>query len=138
MDGKPHSAKDVSVADPVSASTSSTPTTAATVDLYARRSCPRRGRRMSSLQFGKHTFCVVCRDMKCSLASRCKECKAWSKEFMLGYVKDQRSLVTKGKRVTPSLSPSPPVTVVTTTSLDTSPSELFSEDRLRQLMHSMF
>ena len=138
MDDKPHSAKDVSVADPVSASTSSTPTTAATVDLYARHSCPRRGRRMSSLQFDKHTFSVVCRDMKCSLASRCKECKAWSKEFMLGYVKDQRSLVTKGKRVTPSLSPSPPVTVVTTTSLDTSPSELFSEDRLRQLMHSMF
>ena len=60
MDDNPHSAKDVSVADPVSASTSSTPMTAATVDLYARRSCPRRGRRMSSLQFDKHTFlCCV-------------------------------------------------------------------------------
>ena len=51
MDDKPHSAKDVSVADLVSASTSSTLTTAATVDLYACRSCPRRGRRMSSLLF---------------------------------------------------------------------------------------
>ena len=57
---------------------------------------------------------------------------------MLGYVKHQRSLVTKGKRITPSPSPPPLVTVVATTSLDTSPSELFSEDRLRQLMHSMF
>ena len=139
MDDKPHSAKDVSVADPVSTSTStsSTPTTATTVDLYARRSCPRCGRRMSSLQFDKHSLCVVWRDMKCSLASRCKECKSWSKEFMLGYVKHQRSLVTKGKRIPPSPSPSPPVMVVTTTSLDPSPSELFSEDRLRQLMHSM-
>ena len=138
MDDKHHSAKDVPVATNVGASTSSTPTTATTVDLYARHSCPRCGRRMSSLQLDKHTFCVICRDMKCSLATRCKECKAWSKEFMLGYVKHQRSLVTKGKRITPSPSPSPPVTVVVTTSLDTSPSELFSEDRLRQLMHSMF
>ena len=138
MDYKHHSAKDVSVADTIGASTSSTPTTATAVDLYARRSCPHCGCRMSSLQFDKHTFCVVCRDMKCSLATRCKECKAWSKEFMLGYVKHQRSLVTKGKRITPSPSPSPPVTVVVTTSLDSSPSELFSEDRLRQLMHSMF
>ena len=138
MDDKHHSAKDVPVATNVGASTSSTPTTATAVDLYARRSCPRCGRRMSSLQFDKHTFCVICRDMKCSLATSCKECKAWSKEFMLGYVKHQRSLVTKGKRITPFPSPPPPVTVVATTSLDTSPSELFSEDRLRQLMHSMF
>ena len=134
MDDKHHSAKDVPVATNVGASTSSTLMTATAVDLYARRSCPRCGRRMSSLQFDKHTFCVICRDMKCSLATRCKECKAWSKEFMLGYVKHQRSLVTKGKRITPSPSPPPPVTVVATTSLDTSPSELFSEDRLRQLM----
>ena len=138
MDDKHHSAKDVPVATIIGTSTSSTPTTATAVDLYARRSCPRCGCRMSSLQFDKHTFCVICRDMKCSLATTCKECKAWSKEFMLGYVKHQRSLVTKGKRITPSPSPSPPVTVVVTTSLDTSPSELFSEDRLRQLMHSMF
>ena len=97
MDDKHHSAKDVPVATNVGASTSSTPSTA--VDLYARRSCPRCGCRMSSLQFDKHTFCVICRDMKCSLATRCKECKAWSKEFMLGYAKHQRSQVTKGKRI---------------------------------------
>ena len=86
----------------------------------------------------KIIFCVICRDVKCSLATRCKECKAWSKDFMLGYVRHQRSLVTKGKKITPSPSPPPPVTVVVTTSSDTSPTELFSEDRLRQLMHSMF
>ena len=94
---------------------------------------------MSALQFDKHTFCVVYRDIKCSLATRCKECKAWSKEFMLGYVKHQRTLVSKARRAPPSSSPSPPVTAVTTTSLvPPPPSETFSEDRLRQLMHSMF
>ena len=138
MDDKLHSAKDVSLTDPISASTSSTPTTAAGVDIYARRSCPRCGRRMSALQFDKHTFCVVCRDIKCSLATRCKECKAWSKDFMLGYVKHQRTLVSKARRAPPFSSPSPPVTAVTTASLVSPPSETFSEDLLRQLMHSMF
>ena len=140
MDDKLDSAKDVSVSAPTSASSSSTPTTAAAVDIYARRSCPHCGRRMSALQFDKHTFCVVqvCRDIKCSLATRCKECKAWSKEFMLGYVKHQRTLVSKARRAPPSSSPSPPVTAVTTASLVSSPSETFSEDQLRQLMHSMF
>ena len=133
MDKKLDSAKDVSVTVPASASTSSTPTTAAAVDIYSR--C---GRRMSALQFDKHTFCVVCRDIKCSLDIRCKECKAWSKEFMLGYVKHQRTLVSKAKKATPSSSPSPPVTAVTTASLVSLLSETFSEDRLRQLMHSMF
>ena len=140
MDDEPHCAKDVPVAAVVSVSPSSSPTTAAAaaVDLYARRSCPRCGRRMSALKFDKHTFCVICRDVKCSLSTSCKECKAWSKDFMLGYVRHQRTLVTKGNRIPPSPSPSPPVTVVVTTSPDTSPTELFSEDCLRQLMHSMF
>ena len=137
MDKNLDNAKDVSVTDPASASTS-TPTTAAAVDIYARRSCPRCGRQMSALQFDKHTFCVVCRDIKCSLDIRCKECKAWSKDFMLGYIKHQRTLVSKTKKATPSSSPSPPVTAVTTASLVSLPSETFSEDRLRQLMHSMF
>ena len=44
----------------------------------------------------------------------------------------------KGKRIPPSPSPSLPVTVVVTTSPDTSPTELFSEERLKQLMQSMF
>ena len=141
MDDDSQRAMDVPGVAAVSVSPSSSPPTAAAaaaVDLYARRSCPRCGRRMSALKFDKHTFCVICRDVKCSLSTRCKECKAWSKDFMLGYVRHQRTLVTKGKRIPPSPSPSPPVTVVVTTSPDTSPTELFSEDRLRQLMQSMF
>ena len=80
----------------------------------------------------------MCRDIKCSLATRCKECKAWSKDFMLGYVKHQRTLVLKARRAPPSSSPSPPAPAVTTASLVSPPSETFPEDRLRQLMHSMF
>ena len=105
--------------------------------MSARRSCPRCGHRMSSLQFDKHTLCIVYRDIKCSLDTRCKECKAWSKEFMLGYVKHQRSLVSKAKKSTLS-SPWPPVTAVTTAPSVSLSSITFSEDRSRQLMHSMF
>ena len=57
---------------------------------------------------------------------------------MLGYVKHQRSLVSKGKKPATTSSPSPPVTAVTTAPIVTLPSLSFSEDRVRQLMHSMF
>ena len=77
MDDDSHRAADVPGVTAVSVSPSSSPppataaaaTATATVDLYARRSCPRCGRRMSSLKFDKHTFCVICRDVKCSLST---------------------------------------------------------------------
>ena len=81
MDKDTDSAKDVPA---TATSVPSTPTTSAATDVSARRSCPRCARWMSSLQFDKHALCVVCRDVKCSLDTRCKECKSWSKEFMLG------------------------------------------------------
>ena len=133
MDKDTDSAKDVPVT-----SSPSTPTTSAANDVSAHRSCPCCGRGMSSLQFDKHTLCVVCRDMKCSLDTRFKECKAWSKEFMLDYVKHQRSLVSKAKKLATTSSPSPPVTAVTTAPIVSFPSLSFSEDRIRQLMHSVF
>ena len=138
MDKDTECAKDVPVSDPSVSSASSTPTTSAAADVSARRSCPSCGCRMSSLQFDKHTHCVVCRDIKCSLETRCKECKAWSKDFMLGNVEHWRTLVSKARKSTTASSPSPPVTAVTTASVVSLPSETFSEDRLRQLMHSMF
>ena len=80
---------------------------------------------MSSLQFDKHTLCVACRNVKCSLETRCKECHSWSKEFMRGYVKHQRSLV------------SAPVTAVTTAPVVSLPSLPVSEDQFREYVHSM-
>ena len=113
MDKDTDHAKDVHDTAASVTSSPSTPTTSAAVDVAARQSCPRCARRMTSLQFGKHSLCVVCRDVKCSLDTRCKECKSWSKDFMLGYVKHQCSLVSKGKKPA-TTSPSPPVTAVTT------------------------
>ena len=55
---------------------------------------------------------------------------------MLGYVKHQRSLVSKGKKPATTSSPSPPVTAVTTTPIVSLPSLPVSEDHFRQLMHS--
>ena len=57
---------------------------------------------------------------------------------MLCYVKHQRSLVSKGKKPATTSSPSPPVTAVITAPIVSLPSLSFSEDRIRQLMHSMF
>ena len=79
MDKDTESAKDVPVIDTSVTPSPSTPTTSAATDASALRSCPHCGRRMSSLQFDKHTLCVVCRDVKCSLDTRCRECKAWFK-----------------------------------------------------------
>ena len=125
MDKDTDSAKDVPVTATSVTSSPSTLTTSAATDVSARRSCPRCGRRMSSLQFDKHALCVVRRDVKCSVDTRCKECKAWSKEFMLGYVKHQRSLVSKAKKPATTSSPSPPLTVVTTAPVVSLPPFLF-------------
>ena len=62
----------------------------------SHRSCPRCARRMSSLKFDKHFTCVKCRDKQCFVEIRCSGCESWSVDFMLGYVKHQRSLVSKG------------------------------------------
>ena len=127
MDKDTDSAKDVPATATATSvpSSPSTPTTSAAPDFSALQSCPHCARRMSSLQFDKHTLCVVCRDVKCSLDTRCKECKAWSKDFMLGYVKHQRSLVSKGKKLATTSSPSPPVTAITTAPIVSPPFFVF-------------
>ena len=82
--------KDVPLSVP---SSPSTPSTSAAADVSARRTCPRCTCRMSSLKFDKHSLCVACRDVKCSIEVRCAECRSWSKDFMSRCVKHQRSLV---------------------------------------------
>ena len=105
-------------------STSATPSTSAGSSAStSHRSCPRCARRMSSLKFDKHSTCVKCRDKQCSVEIRCSECESWSVDFMLGYVKHQRSLVSKGGK-SKSFSSSSPLTppVVTTTATPPPPS----------------
>ena len=126
--------KDVPASVP---SSPSTPSTSASTDVAARRSCPRCTRWMSSLQFDKHNLCVACRDKKCSLEDRCKECRSWSKDFMLGYVKHHLTLVSKGRKPVTTSSPSPPVTAVTTAAVVSRPSLPVSEDQFREYVHSL-
>ena len=104
-------------------STSATPSTSAGSSAStSHHSCPRCARRMSSLKFDKHSTYVKCRDKQCSVEIRCSECESWSVDFMLGYIKHQRSLVSKGGKSKSSSSSSsssspskPPVVTSTTT-----------------------
>ena len=115
----------------------STPSTSAATDVSAHRTCPRCTCRMNSLKYDKHSLCVACRDVKCSVDVRCSECHCWSKDFMLGYVKHQRSLVSKGKKEA-TASPSVPVTAVTTAPVVFLPSlPVSTEDQLRHYVHSV-
>ena len=102
----------------------------------AHRSCPRCARRMSSLKYDKHT---ICRDVQCSVDVRCNGCNSWSVDFMLGYVKHQKSLVSKGKKKTPtssSSSPSRPPVVQTTAHVAPPQLPASTEDQLKTYVHS--
>ena len=88
--------KDLPTSTPVS-STSTTPTA---TDVSAHRSCVRCARRMSRVKCDKHTLCLNCSDVQCSLETRCDQCRDWSSEAMLYYLKHRKSLVSKGKKST--------------------------------------
>ena len=85
------------------------------VDVSARRSCHRCTRRMSSLTHDKHTLCVTCRDVDCSVAVRCDECREWSTELMNEYIRHKRSLISKSRK--------PKVTTPSASSASVTPSE---------------
>ena len=121
----------------------SLPSTSATTSTSAgssastsHRSCPRCARRMSSLKFDKHTTCVKCRDKQCSVEVRCSECEKWSVDFMLGYVKHQRTLVSKGGKSKSSSSSSTPPVVTTTTPPPPHALTSDTEVHLKSLMQS--
>ena len=118
--------------------TSTTTSTSGSSASTSHRSCPRCARRMSSVKFDQHLTCVKCRDKQCSVDVRCSECEKWTVDFMLAYVKHQRTLVSKGgksKSSSSSSSSTPPVVTVTTTPPPpTSASD--SGERLKSLMHS--
>ena len=122
-------------------STSATPlTSAGSSASSSHRSCPRCARRMSSLKFDKHSICVKCRDKQGSVEVRCTECESWSVDFMLGYVKHQRSWVSQGgKETSSSSSPSKPPVVTSTASPPHPPTPALpsgTEDQLKCLVQS--
>ena len=104
----------------------------------AHCTCPHCARRMSSLKYDKHSIFVACRDTQCSVDVRCSECSSWSVDFMLGYVKHQKSLVSKGKK-TPSSSfssPSKPPEVQPTAPVAPLSLPASTEDQLERYVHS--
>ena len=134
------STKDLSSSTPATSTLSSSTTT----DVTPHRSCVRCTRRMSSVKYDKHTLCLNCRDVQCSLDVRYDECRAWSSEVMLEHLKHRKSLVSKGKKksTTPSSSsssssPSPlvPAGSVATTLASPLP-PLASDERIRDYVHS--
>ena len=141
LDFAMNSDKDV----PTSLPSTSAPLSSAT-DVSDHRSCTRCTRRMSSIKFDKHSLCLNCRDVQtvqCSLDVRCDECKLWSSEVMLDYLKHRKSLVSKGKKksTTPSTpssysSPSLPPVVTTTASVGFPLPSVSSDAMLRDCVHS--
>ena len=133
-----------SAASTASSSSASSPA----LDSAARRSCTKCSRRMSSYAHDKHTLCLHCRSVLCSVENRRRECSSWSTDKMLEYLKHRKSLVAKGKKRSsvatptssaPSLSPSAtPVSVSAgVASPSTSLPSLASEGGLKNFVQSM-
>ena len=147
MDSRPPSSSSASASKPLTSSATSSPAK----DSAARRSCSKCSRRMSSYANDKHSLCLHCRVVLCSVDVRCKECKDWSTESMLEYLKHRKSLVSKGKKrssvatptsAPPSVSPSAtPVKDSARPSKVASPvssiPSLASEEGLKSFVHSL-
>ena len=88
----------------------------AAMDSAALRSCPKCRQRMSSLKHDSHTICSHCRDIVCSVETRCSKCKSWSVEAMQEHIKYQKSLA--GKR---SKKPAVTAASVSQLAVDSSP-----------------
>ena len=73
--------------------------TSPAVDICTHHSCHRCARRMSRINYGKHTICIHCRDVRCSIDVRCSVCSSWSLvpcRFI--YFSHRNSLVSIGKK----------------------------------------
>ena len=85
---------------------SSSAASPAVTDAGSHRKCIRCKKRMSTLTYDKHTFCLTCRDVKCDNDHRCKECLDWGAEQMVNYLKHRHSLEGKSKKRSDSSSSS--------------------------------
>ena len=116
-----------------------------TVDVAAHRSCTRCSRRMSSIKYDKHTLCISCRDVTCSLDLHCVECTAWSTDEMAEYLRHRKSLVSKGMKKslvsTPSSSspsvPSSATPNVASSSPSPALSSIADDENIKQYVQSV-
>ena len=129
---------------PSTSTPTSTSAITSAVDVSAHRSCQRCSRRMSSYKSDKHTLCLHCRDVICSVEVRCSECSSWYADLMHEYLKHRKSLVSKGKKkpvvTTPSSSPSvPPSVSPSVSSLVANPSlpSVSDDQKIKAYVHSI-
>ena len=125
--------KDVPPSMPASPSAASI-SASAVAAVSAHRTCPHCTKRMSSLKYDLYSLCVACRDVQCSVDVRCSECQDWLTDFMFGYIKHKKSLVSKGKKKTSS--PSVPIPVTTTAPVVPPSLPVSTDDQLRIYVHS--
>ena len=87
---------------------STPPSSSSAVDVAAHCTCKNCSRRMSSYKYDKHSLCISCRDVTCSVDVRCSECSSWSTESMAENLRHRSSLVSKGKKKQVPTPPPPP------------------------------
>ena len=99
---------------------------------------------MSSYKYDKHSLCISCRDVTCSVDVRCNECSSWSTESMAEYLRHRRSLVSKGKKkpvtTTSSSSPSvPPSAAPSVSAQSPAPylSSIADDSKIKQYVQSV-
>ena len=98
---------------------------------------------MSSYKYDKHSLCISCRDVTCSVDVHCSECSSWSTEVMAEYLRHCKSLVSKGKKKpvsTPSFFPSVPPSAVPVRPVQSPTpalSSLANDSKLKEHVHSV-
>ena len=126
------------------ASSSSSPA----LDSAADCSCSKCSRRMSSYKYDKHTLCLHCRDVLCSVDLRCRECSSWSTEMMQDYLKPRKSLVSIGKKSSSVATPTsssplvPPSATPPTPAVSVAPpsptlTSIASDQSIKDYVHSV-
>ena len=84
-------------------------------------------KRMSTLKHDKHLICISCRNVKCDLDIRCKECESWSTDVMKDYLRHRKSLESKTKKPAKTIEPPQSETTKTDASLESRTAELVDQ-----------
>ena len=82
----------------------------------AHRSCTRCARRMSSIKYDRHSVCLHCRDVHCSLEVRCSSAALGHQTLYRIILNIKKTLVSKGKKQVLSAPSYPLVTPAVSTS----------------------
>ena len=82
---------------------------------------------MSTLKHDKHLICVSCRNVKCDLDIRCKECESRSTDVMKDYLRHRKSLESKTKKPAKTIEQPQSETTKSDVSLESRTAELVDQ-----------